>query len=155
VQRQSPSNWLVVARPVPVSSPRRELLELLAFGRDPDVRPAERLRALELLEQMTEEDDRALAFAREAATMDEATVRAWEDAFFANLIARISDDEKQALAEYPGIAAALSRAVDERAREIESARRAASAVYDSVPITETREEPTEALPQPGLRLVSD
>src|SRR2546426_3984049 len=111
---------------------RRELLELLAYGRDPDLKPGDRLRALELLEELHEDDERALAFARDAAQLDPEQARVWEDAHFTVILGEIASGSEETKINYPGVAAAFKHILGERLRERVSAALPLS-VTDSAP----------------------
>jgi hypothetical protein len=54
-----------------VHDDRRAVLEAIAYGDDPDLRPADRLRALELLREYRDDEDVASLLAREVAGLGE------------------------------------------------------------------------------------
>jgi hypothetical protein len=86
---------------------RRELLELLAYGRDPDVRPADRLRALELLEVMAGTEDVAVAIARELEHLPDEAIAELADAAQADIVGRIIRGDGATIALYPATAAVV------------------------------------------------
>ena len=99
----------------------RAVLEAIAFGNDPDLRPADRLRALELLRQIDSSDAPALEFARSLLALDDDALDEEIDASTTALLTLVFSDEEQA-ARYPRSAAFLKE-VRERAIREEVERR--------------------------------
>jgi hypothetical protein len=62
---------------------RRAVLEAIAYGDDPELRPADRLRALELLREYRDDEDLDTIFRREIAEMNEDTLLAHLDSLLA------------------------------------------------------------------------
>jgi hypothetical protein len=97
------------------SADERALLEAVAFGRDPDLKPADRLRALEMLRELGPEPDLEDAFRAELARLDGRELDLQLDAYCGAEIVR------SALAgegRWPTMEAALRRAIEERARHL-------------------------------------
>ena len=93
----------------------RALLEAVAFGRDPDLKPADRLRALEMLRELEPEPDLDDAFRAELARLDGRELDLQLDAYCGAAIVR------SALAgegRWPTMEAVLRRAIDDRARDL-------------------------------------
>jgi hypothetical protein len=88
-----------------VTDDARAVLEGIAFGDDPMIRPGERLRALELLSAA--EADRH-CFCDEVARLDGAALHELEDALLAGLFLARDDDERRRV--WPQTTAALDSA---------------------------------------------
>jgi hypothetical protein len=91
------------------------LLEAVAFGRDPDLKPADRLRALEMLSELDPEPDLDDAFRAEVARLDGPALDRELDALCGPGI--VAD----ALAggdRYPMMARLIRDAVEARAHEL-------------------------------------
>ena len=86
-------------------------MEAVAFGSDPEVRPADRLRALELLREYRDDEDLDTLFRRDVDRMDEATAVAHLDALLACEFLHGFDSEK-----YPELGVVLQRYVEERVK---------------------------------------
>ena len=87
-------------------------MEAIAYGDDADLRPADRLRALELLREYQDHDDLNTLFRREVDRMDETAAVAHLDALLACEFLHGFKSEK-----YPELGVVLERHVEERVKE--------------------------------------
>jgi hypothetical protein len=94
-----------------VSEDRRALLEAVAFGTDPAIRPSERLRALELLDQMPSEEDESI-FREELHGLDGRELQLHFDAVLA--AAFMLADEEGRRREWPATIRVLDAEVARR-----------------------------------------
>ncbi len=97
---------------------RRAVLEEIAFGGDPKVLPADRLRALDALAELDGGD-----FAAEVERASEGALDELLDAATATTVELLLDDDRATAARYPATAAALHAAVERRASELSRSRR--------------------------------
>jgi hypothetical protein len=105
-----------------MSDERRAVLEAIAYGNDPAIRPAERLQALELLDRIAPDDQWAI-FREELAGLTSAELQLRLDAHVAAMFATADDDERSRA--WPATMAALEAAVQRRVNECVAARPAA------------------------------
>ena len=95
----------------------RTALEAIAFGDDAELRPGDRLRALELLEEAGDLES-VPAFMAEVLDVPAEELDAELDMLLSRLIA----DEALAI-RFPRLAASIAQAVEERARQLADAKR--------------------------------
>jgi hypothetical protein len=86
---------------------RRELLELLAYGRDPEIRPADRLRAVELLREIDGGEDVETTIVRELAHLPDEALAEMTDLAQADVVRRIIDGDVETMTLYPVTTAVL------------------------------------------------
>jgi hypothetical protein len=96
-----------------VTDDRRAVLEAIAYGDDPDLRPSDRLRALELLRDYRDDEDVASLLAREVAGLGEDVAQATLDAMVAAELAPGVDSQR-----WPEVAAVVDYEVRRRVREL-------------------------------------
>jgi hypothetical protein len=97
----------------------RAVLEAIAFGDDPEVRPSDRLRALDLLAEQRDEDlSLEDLIRRDVARLSDEDLDAWLDAL---LVAEFSSGVPAG--RFPELAGLLEREVERRAAEIADPKR--------------------------------
>jgi hypothetical protein len=89
---------------------RRATLEAIAFGDDPGVRPADRIRALELMSEATASEGALAATAAEVAALEDDLLAAELDALAAGDVLTLLRDEDER-ARRPATWAAIETAV--------------------------------------------
>jgi hypothetical protein len=97
----------------------RELLEAVAFGEDARITPDHRLRAVEMLRDVS--DPEPYDFARELIDVSDEEVQIQTDCYTASLLLLASDDERRA--EWPETMRAVERVVEDRIAERERGRK--------------------------------
>jgi hypothetical protein len=99
-----------------VNEDRQAVLEAIAFGRDRTIRPAERLRAIELLAEIAGDADLDLELYRRVANLDGDELQAEQDAIVAGVIAAV--DDAGLSARWPRTCEVITRRIEARAREL-------------------------------------
>jgi len=110
-----------------VNQDRQAVLEAIAFGRDRTIRPAERLRAIELLAELAGGVDVDLELFRRVGNLDGDELQAEQDAIVAAVL--ISGSEEERRERWPRTCEVIERRIEERAQEI--GRGTAEEIYRS------------------------
>lgn len=108
---------------------RQAALEAIAYGPDADVRPSDRLRALELLAELPPADAALLALTRDLSRLSDAALDTELDAMTAARVSAILADETEA-ALYPQTAVVLQAAIEARLREASGAPLTTDELHD-------------------------
>ena len=103
------------------SRERHLILEEIASSSDPSVSAGDRLRALELLAELEEEELDRDEESEDTGFSDDDSQADW-DRLQAEIVLAILEGDEEAAADYPATAEALWSAVEERVRELGPSR---------------------------------
>ena len=93
---------------------RRAVLEAIAYGNARDIRPGERLRAIELLAELAGDGDIDLELYRRVANLEGDDLQAEQDGIVAGVLSASDDDDLRD--RWPRTVEVMERRIEVRAR---------------------------------------